>query len=218
MKKGLQIAFAITLVILAGICTVFPELQLMESIVYAVIIPSFVLTIISFVVEISTICEKKAGKRADSTEKAATLAGELADQIMENYQAGIYEVPYVEGAVPKRVLEAQEEGLGFYRATTASLRVKLFFAKVKWYCDRIVVLGYVVLLLSLSLSPYIVQWLSVVNLDCITLWSLALLYITLEPKEEICIGIFEFLYKRAEKRALKDEDAAQTESTDETSI
>ena len=181
----------------------------MESIVYAVVIPSFILTIISFVAEISEICERTAGKRAESAQKTADLAAEVADLSMENYRAGIYEVPYSEGDVPQKILETQKQCAEFYCVAAASVEVRTFFVKAKSICDKIVVGGYVLLLLSLALSPCVVQWLSIIKLNCITLWSLALLYLTLELKKELCDDVFEFLYKRAECRITKEVGTTQ---------
>ena len=211
MKKGVQIAFAIALVILAIICTAYPEADLMASIVYAVVVPSFILSVISFVAEISDICEAKAGNRAKTARETAELAEEVVQLGMENYRAGIHEVPYVEGRVPTKLIETQEKCAEFYGMASASMDVRTFFVRLKRKCDIIAIGGYVILFLSLSLSPYIARWLSAVNLNCITLWSLALLYITLELKTEICERIFEWLYNRAKKRVDKSVEEHQRE-------
>lgn len=211
MKKGVQVAFAIALVILSVICTIYPEAELMENIVYAVVIPSFILSAISFVAEISDICEVKAGKLAKTARETAELATKVVQRGMDNYRAGIHEMPYIEGRVPTDLFEAQEKCVEYYGVASASMDVKTFFVRVKKVCDITVVGGYVVLFLSLSLSPYIVRWLSSVNLNCITMWSLALLYITLELKTEICERIFGCLYKKARKRVDKSVEEHQRE-------
>ena len=71
--KTVQRAFAIALVILSGICTVRPEAELMSSIVYAVVIPSFILSLISFVTEISEHCEKEAENLSSLEKKAEVI-------------------------------------------------------------------------------------------------------------------------------------------------
>ena len=51
-KKGIQVAFAIALVFISIIAT-FWKSEVLENIIYAVVIPSFLLSIISFVAEIA---------------------------------------------------------------------------------------------------------------------------------------------------------------------
>ena len=166
MKKGVQIAFALALLILSIICTVFPAVEVMTNIVYAVVVPSFILSVLSFVMEISTLCEAKAGKRAKSAKETAELADEVVELGMEHYKAGIYKVPYVEGHVPAKLVEAQETSAEFYGVASVASDVRSFFFKAKKVCDVVAVGGYLALFLSLSLSPYIARYLSVVNLNC----------------------------------------------------
>ena len=52
MKKGVEKAFAIALFIISIISTIFPTNHI-ESITYAVIVPSFILSLTSFISEIS---------------------------------------------------------------------------------------------------------------------------------------------------------------------
>ena len=54
-KKGIQVAFAITLIIISIIATIW-QTELLGNIIYAVVIPSFLLSIISFVAEIAEKC------------------------------------------------------------------------------------------------------------------------------------------------------------------
>ena len=69
--KTLQKAFAIALIALSVICTRWPDAELMTSIVYAVVIPSFILSMISFITEVSEHCEKEAEKLAKLEEKVS---------------------------------------------------------------------------------------------------------------------------------------------------
>lgn len=216
MKKGVEIAFAIVLVILSILGTIWPT-ELMISIIYSVVIPSFVLSLISFVAEISLGCEEKAKEQAEAAKEVADLTNELADLKLELYQAGKYDVPYRPEYVPKEIHEKRQECLGHLNTALASADARLVFQKCKRICDRIMVAGYVILFLSLCFSPYIVKWLSAIDLNCITLWSLALLYLSLELKEEVCGWLFERLFKKYEKRAKEEighleEDDAEGEA------
>lgn len=201
MKRPIQIAFAISLVLLSIVSTIFPENELMVNIVCSVVVPSFILSFMSFVSEISAYCDNVASRRANTAKEAADLAEETIALGMENYKAGIYEIPYEEGRVPTKFIEWQKQCIEFSNIATASVKVKQFLLKANKVCNYIVIAGYVLLFTSLFLSPYIVRLLSAVNLNCITLWSLTLLYVSLELKSEISYKIFCTLFNRAKKKA-----------------
>ena len=209
-KKGIQIAFAITLIIISIIATIW-QTELLGNIIYAVVIPSFLLSIISFVSEIAEKCEGNAKEGADLASKTADLSERLTKALMENYEAGISDLPYIEGRVPKQVTDQQLKTIEHYKEATAYKNVQTFFVKCKDVCQTISVIGYVLLFLSLILSPYAVKLLSVIDLNCITLWSLALLYFTLELKSEICAKIFDVLHKKYLKKVNKQVEGQEQE-------
>ena len=59
---------------------------------------------------------------------------------------------------------------------------------------------YVLLFMSMILSPYIARALANMNLNCITLWSLTILYIDSELKHEITAKSFNMLVKHFVKK------------------
>lgn len=207
-KKGIQVAFAITLVIISIIATIW-QTELLGNIIYAVVIPSFILSIISFVSEIAEKCEHNAKEGADLASKTADLSERLTNALMKNYEAGISDLPYIEGRVPKEVTDQQLKTIEHYKEATAYKNVQIFFVKCQNVCHTISVIGYVLLFLSLILSPYAVKLLSVIDLNCITLWSLTLLYFTLELKSEICAKLFDVLHKRYLKQADNEVDGQE---------
>lgn len=195
MQKGVQIAFAITLVVLSIVSMIWRS-NMMEDIVYAVVIPSFILTVISFASDISSECEKNAQELAESSEKLFELSQKMVNLKMEKYKYGCFEgVPFVEDLVPKEIVDDQVEGLKHVKEANAYRLTQIIFAKSKRFCDRFSIVGYVALFLSLCLSPVIMSWLSAINLNCITLWSLSVLYITIELKADICNWLFIRLHK-----------------------
>ena len=204
MKKGFEIAFGIALFILSVIATIWADAEFVESIIYAVVIPSFILSLISFLSEISEKCEKDAGDLSNLEKKVSDLVEETADEKLKQYEAGNHEIPYVKGHIPADIYEAHQESLEYMKKAVVSQGVQLFCTRCKNLCDKITVGCYVLLVLSLSLSPYIARWLSFVNLNCITMWSLALLYVSLELKTEICAWIYNILRKRSEKRITEE--------------
>lgn len=202
-KKGIQIAFAITLVLISIVGSIW-KTELLGNIIYAVVIPSFLLSLISFVVEIAEKCEDNAKEFASLVSQNANLAKQLAEAKTKSYEQGFFDIPYVEGVVPKEITDLQLKTIEYYKEASAYKDVQIFSIKCQGICHKISVAGYVLLFLSLILSPYAVKLLSVIDLNCITLWSLTLLYFTLELKSEICSKLFRFLYNRYLKKVDKD--------------
>ena len=202
--KTLQKAFAIALVSLSVICTGWPKAELMTSIVYAVVIPSFILSLISFVTEVSEHCEKEAEKLAKLEEKVSHSAEKFAQERLKQYEEGTHEMPYDKDRIPTDIYNATKDSVDYLRKSLVSKDVQIFSLKCKRVCNKIITGGYVLLILSLSLSPYIAKWLSVIDLNCITMWSLTLLYITLDLKSDICAWVFNKLHARSEKKQSKN--------------
>ena len=205
MKKGVEKAFAIALFIISLISTVFPTSH-MESITYAVIVPSFILSLTSFISEISKKCQDDAEETAKMTHKLSNLEHEIADKDYALYNEGKYNLQYIEGHVPKEIFDKMSNSVEHLRDSVIFKRMEIFFYKFKSFCDKLVVIGYVLLFISLCLSPYISHWLSVINLNCITLWSLTLLYVTLELKSEISSKLYMLIHKAFKKKAEKEAD------------
>ena len=205
MKKGVEKAFAIALFIISLISTVFPTSH-MESITYAVIVPSFILSLTSFISEISKKCQDDAEETAKMTHKLSNLEHEIADKDYALYNEGKYNLQYIEGHVPKEIFDKMSNSVEHLRDSVIFKRMEIFFYKFKSFCDKLVVIGYVLLFISICLSPYISHWLSVIKLNWITLWSLTLLYVTLELKSEISSKLYMLIHKTFKKKAEKEAD------------
>ena len=202
MKKGVQIAFALALGILSVISTIWPEGH-MESIVYAVVLPSFILSIISFVSEIAEKCEADSEKLYGLSNKCADLSKAKVETDLRTNAQGMGAEIDVEKLITPEINSELEKTNQYLSDAVGYQKTQYFFLKCKQVCDKIMVGGYVVLFLSLALSPYITQWLSGIDLNCITMWSLTLLYITLELKSDICATIFLWLSKLYIKKTKK---------------
>ena len=203
MKKAVQVAFAIALSVLAIISTIWPKGHRV-SIVYAVIIPSFILSFISFVTEIAEKCESDVDELASTVDRCATLSKERVEMIIKNNVLDNNGVFDVEKVITKEVNDEFEKTNQYMAETLAYRRTQIFCIRCKNVCDKIMVGGYVILFLSLALSPYISQWLSTIDLNCITMWSLVLLYVSLELKSDICAKIFFSLSERYKKKAKEE--------------
>ncbi|MBQ7118927.1 MAG: hypothetical protein IJO09_01820, partial [Oscillospiraceae bacterium] len=165
------------------------------SIVYAVVIPSFLLTVISFISDISKECEKIAGKRFAGDQKISELAKENADIRLRFHKEANKGICEVETKVPEDVLAAIATSEKWRNSAVEHASTQSFFLKCIIVCNVLVVVGYVLLFLSLFFSPIIFKWISVINLNCITLWSLTVLYLTIQLKREICNRVFSLLHK-----------------------
>ena len=110
-KKGIQVAFAITLIIISIIATIW-QTELLGNIIYAVVVPSFLLSIISFVAEIADKCISSAAEVGDLAYESGNLSNQLTEIKMQDYDKGMSETPYVEGVVPKDITDQQEKQIG----------------------------------------------------------------------------------------------------------
>lgn len=202
MKKLFEIAFASALAILALMSTIWSS-ETIRNIIYAAIIPSFILSFLSLISEISEICEKDSEKNYSSEKAISDKANILAKEKIKYYKAGLYTEPYIEGELPQDIRKALDEGIEYSKKSVISQNVHSFCIKCKNWCDIFMVGGYVLLIFSLIMHQYIAIWISAIDLNCLTLWSLLLLYISLELKTEICKCFFNYLYKRYRNKEKK---------------
>lgn len=203
MKKTVQIAFGLALAALSIIGTIWTT-ELIGNIIYAIVIPSFVLSIISFVTEISTTCESIAYNTSRETYETANNAQSKVNKDLVLYNSGEYKVPYSPDLIPREIYSEQKKVLDYMKAALVSQEVGVIFNKCKRFCDKVNIVCYTILFLSLIFSPYIAKWLSVIDLNCISLWSLTLLYITLELKAEIQEWVYMTICERAKKTVEKE--------------
>lgn len=205
MKKKIQWAFGITLLILSVIGTIKPIAT--GGIVYSIIFPSFMFSIISFVSEISEAC---SGIAHDTFEKAYKTANQSHDKVQKDlaaYEAGEYNIPYITDAVPKEIYNELLKSKDFLRASAISQEMSIIFDRCIKRCDIVTLICYVLLFMSLIFATNIARWLAWVDLNCISLWSLTLLFFTLELKEEIRKKVYMYILKKAEKNVDKKKHA-----------
>lgn len=211
MRKCVEKAFAYSLVIVSLLGT-FIQTELIQSIIFVVIIPSFILSIVSFFSELSIKCRENAEKMAKLSEKVSNLEQENVDRDLELYKNGNYELPFDENLIPEKIFKQQSDSVNHLKDSIVYLNVSVFFAKSKKVLDKMTFVGYTLLFISLILSPYIYRWLSYVNLNSLTLWSLTLLYITLELKSEFVARTYDFIYKIYLRRSKKKNTSSTNEA------
>lgn len=201
MKKSVQIAFAVALLIISIMATIIQS-QVFENIIYSVVVPSFLLSLISFLSEIGQKCEDSAAEYKKLHEDLGNLTGENAQQKLDTYEHGSYKQPFVENLVPKEIYIEMDESLNHLKKALLYTNVKIFLSHCKTFFDIANIVSYVLLFLSLILAPYIIAVVSLINMNCITLWSLTLLYFSVELKPEICKKCFSLLliiFKKKQK-------------------
>lgn len=185
MKKNVQIAFAVALVILS-ILSIFAHSKLFDSIVLGVVIPSFILTIISFIDEVIQKCLIHARKLSDLLKKTADSASSLANTIAPNYKTE---------SEAQQILDLLNQENEYLKEALDYTKLANSLKKCSKLLAYINITAYTILFLSLVLSPYIVEILAGINLNSITLWSLAILYLSNELKPEITVKCFSLLTK-----------------------
>lgn len=201
MKKGVQISFAITLLIISIAATIIQN-DLFESIIYAVIVPSFLLSIISFFSEVSQICKKNAQHFAEVHMEHSDLQYELLRLKKEQYEKELHTQDIQELNTLQELdkeLKSCEKGM---QESMVYVSIREFLCRCEKLLNIANIISYTSLFLSLVLSPYIAKCLSTINLNCITLWSLTLLYFGMELKPQICGKVFDYLIKIYKRRKI----------------
>lgn len=194
MRKTVQIAFGIALVILSIIASVW-KTELINGIVYAVIIPSFVLSIISLVDDLSEKCKEEAQKfGALSMDALLQVKQELSNEHKSYMNSGC-KTELGDALHEIQVQHLLQKEQNHSETQYVANEILSFCSVCQNVCEKICVVGYVLLFLSLSFSPYITKWLSAVDLNCISLWSLTFLYFSLEVKATVCDLIYKTLNK-----------------------
>ena len=196
MKKTVQVAFGISLFVLSVIGTVWPS-ETIGSIIYAIILPSFIFSIISFISGISETCGEIAHSTFEKAYKTASQSHDKVQKDMEAYEAGEYTTPYSPDIVPYEIYNELVKSTEFMKVSAITKEMETIFDRYKKRCDRVNLGCYIFLFLSLMFSSKIAEWLSCVDLNCISLWSLTLLYFTLELKAEIREKIYLYIMKKA---------------------
>lgn len=181
VKKTIEIAFGCSLFILSVVASIV-ESDLFSSIIYSIVIPSFLLTITSFINKIIEQCRTNSAAIAKVFAENGALHSKKGEAILS-----------LDKITSKDAQELEKEIF----ASTESLKSAVSYQQMETFFGRTIkvlsvanVVIYTLLFLSMILSPYIMQWLANVNLNCITLWSLTILYIDSELGKELCTFCF----------------------------
>ena len=199
MKKCVEKAFACALIVVSIIGS-FLQTELIDSIVYVIIIPSFILSLVSFFSELSIKCHDNAKKAAELAENLSNLEQESVERDLNSYENGECGTEYFDEYIPAKIYQMQKDSVEHLKLAVIYTDMKIFFIKSKKIFDKMIFVGYTLLFVSLIFSPYIYSWISNINLNSLTLWSLTLLYITLELKSEFIARTYDFVYKICKKR------------------
>lgn len=190
--KTTQIAFAIVLLILSVASTI-TDGKIITNIIFSVVVPSFILSVISFIDEIMELCEQAASEISKN-------CFELSDKQLEIAKNQAVETNGTDPNFLKTFHAILDLSQSIHASGNSYSAAKAIFEKYRNILWKSSVVGYVILFLSLIFSPYITEWLPQINLDCLTLWSLAMFYISLEFKpwlaKKIVIGVAQKIKKK----------------------
>lgn len=195
MKKPFQIAFAISFILISIVST-FVELEQIHNIILASIVPSFLLTIISFFDEIISKCEETAEILINGLQRAKDESIEERNQIPNDITPKDKDL-WIRRCSLDRILENIDYDSEVF-ALTNTICEKL--KKISFY---LVIISYVLLILSLVFAPLFIDLFSSVNSNSITLWSLTILYINIELKQEFCDLVFDRIRRYANRNKYK---------------
>lgn len=199
MKKPVPYAFGILLFILSIISFLFPNSEITVNIVYAVILPSFLLSAISFVSEFSDFCASYATHQEASAIEGVRIAAENIRLVSECTRQGILPIVLEEATQNQHNQKVQERLTEFSDMSLAAGNIKVQFNNVKKVCGIITIVCYVGLFLSLIFASIFVKILSEINLNSITLFSLTIMYLSIELKKDFFFFLYNCIYKKEKK-------------------
>ena len=189
-------AFVLSVFILCLISTIENNNEI-NGLVYALIIPVFLITIIEFIIEIKEKCEKYADKTSEEINKISQLEYELAE---EKVKALRIEGGFDEDNLPKSIQKNYQDSIKHTNIATNYTKVATKFAKLYKILKIIYTIILVLFFLSIVFFSRISNILEKINLNSISLWSLLLLLISIYNKDDVAIKIVDKLYKHYEKK------------------
>lgn len=188
-------AFVLSVFILCIIGTIENNSEI-NQLVYALIIPVFLITIIEFILEIKEKCEKYADKMSKELNKISQLEYELAEEKVKNLKIiGDFD----ENNLPEPIQNNYEDSIKHTNMATNYIKVATDFVKLHKFLKIIYTIILVLFFLSIIFFSKISSILENINLNSISLWSLLLFLISIYNKDDVTIKIVEKLYKRYEK-------------------
>lgn len=189
-------AFVLSVFILCLISTIGNNNEI-NQLVYALIIPVFLITIIEFIIEIKEKCEKYADKVSKEMNKMSQLEYELAEEKVKNLKIiGNFD----ENNLPESIQKNYEDSIKHTNIATNYIKVSTDFVKLHKFLKIIYTIILVLFFLSIIFFSKISSVLEKINLNSISLWSLLLLLISIYNKDDVAIKIVEKLYKCYEKK------------------
>lgn len=198
MKKPLESAFT-TVLLLFAIMSIFPpHKELTDAIVRAIVIPSFLLSLISFVNPIHQQCEYFAGKFAQDWQNFSKNCHEEVMNVLKN---NISDADFKKlKCTLNAAIYGAQNSLSYSEARNLFQKCSTFFSNATYVC-------YILLFLSLMCSSYFSHIFAGINSNCITLISLAIQFVDFEMKENLRQRYFRMIVRYCQKQSKKKDDA-----------
>ncbi len=191
-------AFILTIFFLSLASTIFQN-EIFENIVYALVFPTFFMSLIEFIIDIRNIADEEARNLQKGYEELAGLQQENAELKIENNR--------LLGKSDKdSIIEVEE----VYNKATENIKIATDYMKViatliklEKILSKIYVIVLVLFFSSIIFSSIIVNYLKAINLNCITLWSLLLALLNTYYKKEYSAKLVTRLKEYYENKRLK---------------
>lgn len=154
-------AFVLSVFILCIISTIENNSEI-NQLVYALIIPVFLITIIEFILEIKEKCEKYADKMSKELNKISQLECELAEEKVKNLKiTGDFE----ENNLPKSIQNNYEDSIKHSNMAANYINVAADFVKLHKFLKIIYTIILVLFFLSIIFFSKISSVLEKINLN-----------------------------------------------------
>lgn len=188
MKKKAQLGFTLVL-ILISLLSIFTENEHITMIVCASVVPSFILSVTSFIEEIMDRCEQISIATSDRWNGGGERIKEIQKE-MESFEPEKLDSNYME----------QYHGLlhmlqNYQYQAQSYEKTQEYIVRLNRKLSYIYVISYAVFFLSIVFAPQMTQLFKYVNSNAISLWSLTILFINNELKPELSEYVFARINK-----------------------
>lgn len=189
-------AFIITVFIISLLST-FLKNEIFTNMTYCLILPTFLMSIIELIIDIRNIAEKKAEDMQVTFERLGKAQQENAELKLEldNNEDNIEEIE-------KTYKDATES----INCATDYTKTKTSLIKLDKILNKVYIFVLILFFSSIIFSNIIIQYLKVIDLNCIALWALLIALLNTYYKDEYATKIVFKAKSYYENKRLKQEN------------
>lgn len=189
-------AFVIVILIVCILST-FIKSEEFEKLVYALIVPVFLITILEFIIEIKEKSQKLAIEKSNVYDKLSKLEYKTADLSVENLKL---KGKFDEDNLPQNIQDDYENSIKDTKVATRYIKTSTAIVKLHKPLRVAYLITLILFFISIMFFNKVSNILKNIELNSIALWSLLLLLISIYYKDYFAAKVVEKLYNYYDKK------------------